>query len=83
MREFRADDGRSWSARMEKGGSRSGDLLSRVGWEVVLFERGAVGGEQRFVHRPAGWLASASDRDLAEALREGQSIRARWGMAQA
>jgi hypothetical protein len=51
---------------------------ARRGWETILFESSPAGAA-RLVYRPAGWLRTASDDDLAVALAEAEPVRAQWG----
>jgi hypothetical protein len=44
----------------------------------VVFESTPVGAAARLVYRPAGWLGAATVQELAEALAEGDAVRARW-----
>jgi hypothetical protein len=81
MREFIADDGKRWTARIDSGAPGRGHILQRVGWEPILFEPDPISSDQRFVYRPAGWLRAASDAELALALAEAESIRVSWGVA--
>lgn len=79
MRVFKVKDGSSWLARPED--APAGDARPRCGWESILFEQQPAG-TARLVYRPAGWLAAATEAELAAALAEGESIRARWGTPQ-
>jgi hypothetical protein len=81
MREFKADDGSRWTARIDSGVPGRQDIMTRVGWEPILFESTLVPDDQRFVYRPAGWLASASAAELTNALNEADAIRVSWGVA--
>jgi len=70
-------DGRSWVVRpelLEESGTRAG-------WETILFESSPLGAA-RLVYRPAGWLRTATDADLAAALAEAESVRSQWGVAE-
>lgn len=73
MRVF-SSAGRSWVVRPE--------LLDesgvRRGWETILFESSPAGAA-RIVYRPAGWLRTASDSELAAAFAEAEPVRAHWG----
>jgi hypothetical protein len=80
MRTFVADDGKRWTARLHDGLPGREHILTRVGWEAVLFEPDPITDDQRFVYRPAGWLAKASAAELIEALAEAEAIRASWGV---
>jgi hypothetical protein len=79
MKVFRVSDGTSWVARLHDTADGDGAATSRTGWEAILFESGPGAAAQRLVYRPHGWLAEASQDDLAAALEEGVSIRVRWG----
>jgi len=74
MRVF-SSAGRSWVVRPE--------LLDESGvqrgWETILFESSPAGAA-RLVYRPAGWLRTASDSELAAALAEAEPVRAQWGL---
>jgi hypothetical protein len=78
MRTFRHPDGSIWTAQMHDGDARPDDLLTRVGWEVVVFDCAESSGAQRFVHRTSGWLRGATDAELLAALRESDLIRTVW-----
>jgi hypothetical protein len=78
MREFSGADGTTWHAYLHDGDPAPGDLLRRVGWEIVVFLAPDRSGDQRFVHRPAGWLRSAGSLELAVALAEAEHIRTVW-----
>jgi DNA-binding MarR family transcriptional regulator len=54
MREFESHDGTTWTARVHDGSAMPASLLSRVGWDLILFVPSPAA-EQRFVYRPAGW----------------------------
>lgn len=77
MRVFRVSDGTSWQATLEEPPVT--DQQASSGWEAILFQRGAAGGSQRLVYRPAGWLTAATAEDLETALAEGVAVRTRWG----
>jgi hypothetical protein len=81
MREFIADDGKRWTARIEQGVPGRKHILTRVGWESILFASLPVSDDQRIVFRPAGWLATATAAELAVALGEADAIRASWGVS--
>lgn len=78
MRVFRVRDGSNWLARPEE--AAPGGPPSRSGWESILFEQ-QPSGAARLVYRPAGWLDTASEAELAAALAEAESVRSRWGAA--
>lgn len=73
MREFRAEDGQAWRARLEAGPTADG------AWEIVLFEPHTEAEMQRIVYRPSGWLQSAAVQELIAALQEAEAVRTRWG----
>lgn len=73
MREFRAEDGQSWRARLDAGPNADG------AWEIVLFEPDTEAEVQRIIYRPSGWLQSAGVQELIAALQEAEAVRTRWG----
>jgi hypothetical protein len=77
MRVFKVSDGTSWQARLQEPGSGAG--ASTAAWEAILFQPGGYADADRLVYRPAGWLAAASQAELAAALEEGVRVRVRWG----
>jgi hypothetical protein len=77
MRVFKVSDGTSWEARLQEPGA--GSSASTAAWEAILFQPGPRTDADRLVYRPAGWLAAASQADLAAALEEGVRVRVRWG----
>jgi hypothetical protein len=81
MRQFEAEDGRTWTARTDPASARRSDLLTNVGWEAIVFDATTGATEQRLVFRPAGWLPTASLAELREALDEADAIRTTWGPA--
>jgi hypothetical protein len=76
MKMFKAD-GKEWVAHIHEAPERSAKV-ERAGWEVVQFDTHPPGTVQRITYRPAGWLSQATIRDLIEALKEGESVRANW-----
>jgi hypothetical protein len=80
MREFQADDGQRWTARIHDGSPGREHILERVGWEAILFEAVPFTGDQRLVYRPTGWLETAPATELIAALDEAEAIRASWGV---
>jgi hypothetical protein len=79
MRVFKVSDGTSWQARLQEPGAEAGSSASTAAWEAILFQPGRNTDVDRLVYRPAGWLAAASQEDLAAALEEGVRVRVRWG----
>lgn len=80
MRVFKVSDGTSWVARLHDGDDAGGERVQqRIGWETIVFEAAPDAVAQRLVYRPAGWLASATPAELADALEEGVAVRLRWG----
>lgn len=77
MRNFAAQDGRVWNARLDLGVTRTFSDTKGVGWEAVLFET-VPPATQKVVYRPTGWLNRATIIDLNHALLEAESVRARW-----
>jgi hypothetical protein len=73
MREFQADDGRAWRARLDVTPGAEGGS-----WEIVLFEPGSDAEVQRIVYRPSGWLRHAAVQELIAALEEAEAVRTRW-----
>ena len=76
MRLFKFD-GKHWTAAIHDGSHKDGNG-GKIGWEVIQFDTQPSGSVQRISYRPAGWLNNASVQELIEALREGESVRARW-----
>jgi hypothetical protein len=77
MRVFKVSDGTSWQARLHEPATASS--ASTAAWEAILFQPGRLDHADRLVYRPAGWLAAASQAELAAALEEGIRVRVRWG----
>ena len=77
MRKFEAD-GKAWVAQIHDGLEPDLPVDGRVGWEVVQFDAEPPGSVQRITYRPAGWLTNASIKELIDALREGDTVRAAW-----
>ena len=77
MRLFKFD-GKSWIAQLHDGAESIGSITVRVGWEVVQFDTQPSGTVQRIAYRPSGWLQKASIKELIDAMREGESVRAAW-----
>lgn len=75
MRVFSVD-GKKWIAQLHDARQASGKM--QVGWEVVQFDTQPAGTIQRIVYRPAGWLQNASIKELIDAMREGETVRAAW-----
>jgi hypothetical protein len=80
MRVFKLADGTSWVARLNDGPDAAA-AYAGSGWEAILFEASPHAIAQRLVYRPPGWLGVATPEELAAALEEGLSVRARWGGA--
>ena len=78
MRVFSSDDGKTWVAKLHDGMAASASAESRTGWEVIQFDSQPAGTYQRITYRPSGWLNNATVQDLIAALREGESVRAKW-----
>jgi hypothetical protein len=77
MKTFKVD-GKDWIAHIHDGPEQSAKVEVRAGWEVVQFDTHPPGSVQRITYRPAGWLSQATIRDLIEALKEGETVRANW-----
>lgn len=78
MRTFTLEDGTIWTARLHDGIAEAATNKSRVGWEIIEFDPGPPRTIQRIAYRPPGWLLNASLRELIEALREADAVRANW-----
>jgi hypothetical protein len=77
MRIFKID-GKEWIAQLHDLPTAKPAEEPRAGWEVVQFDTQPSSNTQRISYRPVGWLAQASLADLIAALREGETVRARW-----
>lgn len=78
MRTFTSEDGLTWTARLHDGIAEAASNQKRVGWEIIEFDPARSGTTQRIAYRPPGWLLNASLRELIDALREADAVRAAW-----
>jgi hypothetical protein len=78
MRTFTSEDGITWTARLHDGVANAAADQQRVGWEIIEFDPETPGTTQRIAYRPPGWLLNASLRELIDALREADVVRASW-----
>jgi hypothetical protein len=77
MRLFSVD-GKDWIAQFHYGRKASNHVVVGAGWEVIQFDTKPSGTVQRIAYRPTGWLQNASIKELIDALREGDTVRAAW-----
>jgi hypothetical protein len=77
MRIFKVD-GKDWIAQLHVGRPTSSNVAVRAGWDVIQFDTKPSGSTQRIAYRPIGWLQNASIKDLIDAMREGETVRAAW-----